>query len=171
MTKDASLRHEDVYGSYDPAPHLKSLIGESALLAAIFSPEKIAACQKLVEDAQNNFFFTSRADMEAIDSLEKDATLVENYPEFCKRIFQPLSNIKGQADAFGFSLIRRLCHYLLEYCESAAPSNRMSSMDRFITTKLIEALRRAFQERMTDAGGAIETELVAVIDRYGKNSS
>ena len=69
---------------------------------------------------------------------------------------------------FGFPLITRVCKYLIEYCESSASAKHMTARDIFIISKLVEALRRAFQEKIVDTGGAIEKELISVIEQARK---
>ncbi len=159
---------DNIVHAYAPDQSLRELIGKSTALTDIFTQEKIAACQKLVDDAKGSFFDTVQPDIDIISNLAADKAFADDYQELCKRLFQPVSNIKGQADAFGFSLIARVCKYLIEYCDSSPSAKRMTAKDIFIITKLVEALRTAFQERIMDAGGAMERELVSIIELVRK---
>lgn len=154
--------------AYEPDQTLREMIGKSTQLADIFTKEKIAACQKLVDDAKQSFFDTAQADMDTMSGLVKNKARADNYQEFCRQLFQLANNIKGQAEVFGFPLITRVCKYLTEYTESGASANRMTARDIFIIIKLVEALHRAFQEKIVDAGGAIEKELIWAVEQARK---
>src|SRR5579872_3177179 len=143
---------KDVIYAYEPDQTLRELIGQSTLLSDIFTEEKIEACQKRVDAARISFFTASQRDMEAIDKVAKSKALTDNCEEACREIFQPVSNIKGQAEVFGFSLIARICRYLIEYCESNPSRKSLTARDMFIVTKLIEALRRAFRSEERRVG-------------------
>lgn len=168
MNNPKAKSDANIVYAYEPDQTLRQLIGKSTILADIFTKEKIAACQKLVDDAKSSFFDTAQPDMDTISALVKNKALTNNYQELCKQLFQPLSNIKGQAEVFGFPLITRVCKYLIEYCESSASAKSMAARDIFIITKLVEALRRAFQEKIVDAGGTIERELISVVEQARK---
>jgi hypothetical protein len=150
--------------AYMPDPSLKELIGKCTLLADIFTSEKIAACQKLINDARNSFFNSAVADMHVIKSASQKHHSVGDYKSLCRILYQPVCNIKGQAEAFGFSMIGRVCKYLIEYCEGKHFGNGTVAKDMFIMTKLVEALERAFEEKIVDSGGAIERELIAIVE-------
>lgn len=154
----------NVVYAYEPDRSLSDLVGRSTVLTDIFTKEKIAACQKLVEDAKSSFFETSREDMLAIEKLAKSKVLEKDYQEFCKQLFHPATHIKGQAEVFGFSLISKVCKYLIDYCEESASVQRVTARDVIIIGKLVEALQKAFNEKIVDTGGALEKELVSIVE-------
>lgn len=156
--------------AYEPDRSLRDLIGQDVSLTDIFTKEKIANCQKMVDEAKGSFFENSKQDVLAVIALSKKKELQKNFPEFCSRLFQPICNIKGQAELFGFSLIAQVCRYLLEYCENSN-SSTMTSKDVLIVDKLVEALARAYDDKIIDAGGALESELKSIVELARKHSS
>lgn len=151
----------------EPDYSLKSLIGKSVALTDIFTKEKIERCQKIVDDAKASFFDTSAKDM-AVISKVTSGEMIKDPKALCTMLFQPVSNIKGQAEAFGFPLITRVCKYLIKYCEkSAGQAKPFSKKDEFIILKLVEALEHAFNNKIMDTGGAIEKELISIIELAG----
>ncbi len=157
------------YAHYEPEPALRTLIGKFIHLSDIFTQEKIDACQKLIDDAKALFFEISLPDIAIItNDLIKGKSSSNNRQEICKILFQPVSNIKGQAEIFGFPLIARICNYLIEYCEESYHSQNMTMKDIFIITKLEEALLRAFHQKIVDSDGAMEKELVSIIEQARK---
>ncbi len=146
--------------AYAPDYALRKLIGPMPL-SDIFTPEKIAACQKILDDAKASFFETSSADMEFIRVMLNGSD--ENHQQGFRQLFEPLANIKGQADVFGFPLISSLCKYLIEYTEEGAEQAVLAAKNQLIIQRLSEALQKAFDERVVDAGGALERELIDAV--------
>jgi len=166
MNEQKIIKQKDstVY-AYSADRTLRDLLGKSTALSDIFTQEKIKSCQKLLDKAKEGFFETAQDDMNTIVSLVGNKVFDENYQELCKELFQPLSNIKGQAELFGFSLIARICKYLIEYCEKSSDIQQTTVKDIFIITKLVEALQKSFSEKIIDAGGVIEKELILIIEQ------
>jgi hypothetical protein len=158
---------DGVVYAYEPNLSLQKIIG-AASVADIFTKEKIEACQKLLDDAKSSFFDTAKDDMCTITALVSNKALVDNFEQLCSQLFEPVSNIKGQANIFGFPLISCICKYLLEYCADGTSGAPVTARDVFIINRLVEALDRAFSEKIVDAGGAIEKELIAVIEQARK---
>lgn len=162
--KAVKNNHNTVY-AYPADRTLRDLIGKSTALSDIFTEEKIKACQKLVDEAKSEFFNTAQDDMNTIIGLVDNKVFDDNYRELCKELFQPLSNIKGQAEVFGFSLIARICKYLIEFCEKSSDVEQTTVKDIFIITKLVEALQKSFSAKIIDSGGVLEKELVLIIEQ------
>jgi chemotaxis protein histidine kinase CheA len=135
------------------------------MLEKLFTKEKIEACQEMIDTAKASFFDAAQADMDAINVLSKDKKFENDNPGFCRQLYRPVRNIRGQAKIFGFPLIDRICGYLEEYCESSASSQKMTARDVFLIGKLVEALQRAFEQKIVDEGGAIEKELIDTIEK------
>lgn len=154
--------------AHEPDFSLKELIGKSVLLSDVFTPEKIGVCQKLIDESKNNFFINTEPEIKVIVTSVKNPAFAAHYQEWCRRIFPLVANIKGQADIFGFSLIARIAKYLLDYCDDKSSARRLSRRDLFVIAKLVEALNRCFEEKILDAGGKIEKELVSVIEQLNK---
>jgi len=153
--------------AYEADQSLRKMVGKTTVLTDIFTKDKIAASQKLIDEAKDSFFDRAKPDMDAISELVKDKAAAENYQELCRHLFQPVCNIKSQADIFGFPLISCVCKYLIEYSEASA-KKAMTAKDIFLIGKLVEALQRAFKNKIVDAGGAIEKELVSLVEQARK---
>lgn len=151
--------------AYEPDYSLRKIIGQSTILADIFSKDRIAACQNVLDEAKASFFETSLSDIHQIGMLLLDKTAdTTQYQQRCQQALAPLHNIKIQAEIFGFSLIARICQYLREYCEKSA-LKQFTGRDMYIVMRLVEALNRAFHERISDTSGQLETELASVISK------
>ncbi len=148
----------------EPDRSLRDAIGASVALSEIFTPEKIAAAQSLVEEARLSFFDTAHADMETIRQLSQAP--LQDYEAAYQQLLTPIRNIKGQAKTFGFPLIARVCGYLADYCEKRPAGTHITPRDALIIGKLVEVLQKAFNERITDSGGTIEGDLASLIAQW-----
>lgn len=148
---------------------IRNEIGGPGMLEKIFTKEKIADCQEMIEEAKASFFDTSLADMEKINELTGNEKLKEDYRAFCRQVYRPVSNIRGQAKIFGYPLIDRICGYIQNYCETAN-AKKMTPKDVFIIGKLVEALQRSFQEKIIDQGGVLEKDLIDTIEKANKTA-
>ena len=142
---------------------LEILGGNAAALEGIFSKEKIRATQQMIDDAKLAFFTQAQGDMDTIGALTANKEFIGKYDALYRRIFQPLCNIKGQAEIFGFTLIACICKYLIDYCEDSALRTNLSDKDMLIITQLTKALQRSFEDRIVGSGGDIEKELEHII--------
>ncbi|MFO0389364.1 MAG: hypothetical protein ACK502_06565 [Alphaproteobacteria bacterium] len=151
--------------AYEADHSLRKLIGRSTVLAEVFSADRIASCQNVLDEAKTSFFETSLSDMHQISTLLLDKTAdIAQYQQRCQQALSPLHNIQSQAEIFGFSLIARICQYLREYCERSV-SKQFTGREMYIVMRLVEALNRAFQQRISDSSGQLETELTSVISK------
>ncbi len=156
---------ENIVYAYEPDKTLRKLIGENVPIANIFTAEKILECQKIVDEAKLSFFETSQVDIDSINKIVCDPVYAENYLESCKQIHKPVCNIKGQADIFGFKLISDLCKHLIEYCQAALSHDNFTGKEAKLVLKLANALEKAFKERITGSGGAVEKELIKLVSQ------
>lgn len=158
-----NIAEDNVTYAYEPDRSLQELIGKSTKLMDIFTKERIANCQKMVDEAKNSFFDTSQSDIRIIEAATVNSLTQENYGAVCQQILIPVLNIHGQARIFSFSLIASICEALIEYCEASDASHNVRKKDIYIVTKLIEALNRAISERILDPSGILERELVSLV--------
>ncbi len=154
----------DVTPTYDPENAPAGRADNADILAKIFTPEKITANHKIIDEATRSFFDLAHHDMIIIRVFTANKIAIGTHADLYQQIFQPLCNIKGHAEIFGFSLIACICKYLIDYCEQGTPHSQIPAKDMFIISKLLEALERTFREKIIGSGGDIEQELVAIID-------
>ncbi|MGE0755052.1 MAG: hypothetical protein AB7L92_07840 [Alphaproteobacteria bacterium] len=145
-----------------PDTSMKGILGDKKALGQIFSKEKMENCQKIVEEAKVSFFDVVAGDMIKIEELSSTQLTEESYRAFYEQLFQPLSNIKGQAEIFGFKLVANICKYLMEYSEQNVKRQQISKSEIFITTQLVKALRHCFNEQITDKDGKLEKQLAEI---------
>lgn len=164
---DEAQADAEIY-AHAPDLSLIALAKDALPLSNFFTVEKIAACQRFIEEARNNFFVISAADIECMRAIVENASFFTDYPGFYHKISQPLGNIKGQADAFGYLFISRLCEYLFEYCEALLSVPERNQKDLNTLIKLFEALQHAFDHKMVDTNHALELQLNITIELIRK---
>lgn len=151
--------------AYEPDHSLQEMIGLSVSISDIFSQERIDRCQRIVDDAKVSFFHLADADMDKIRDIVSSGVDAIPTKTLCAQLFVPVSNIKSQAEAFGFPLITSVCKYLMKYCEDGANDLKPTGKkEAFIITKLIEVLQHALSHQIMDSGGEIEEELISIIE-------
>lgn len=142
---------------------MQGIIGNTRSLGKVFTKEKIANCQKMVDTARDSFFDSAKDDMITIEKLSENKIKGETFKKFYEELFQPLSNIKGQADIFHFPLIADICKYLMSYSQRSNSSKEITDKDLFIITQLVKALRHCFNEKITDKDGKLEKQLAELM--------
>lgn len=160
--KDGKEKEDNVVYMSEPNHSLKKMIGEDVELTSIFTTEKIKRCQTIIDEAKAGFFDTVRGDMARLETAMARAQELESRPqEFYNIILVPTQNIKGQALAFGFPLITRICGYIVGYCSSSKQTTHIAQQ---LIRKLLEALHFAVQNKITDDGGAVGRELLKSLE-------
>jgi hypothetical protein len=161
---DADVSIADVTIAYEPDFALKKLIGKDVDLTDIFTPEKIEACKKLVEDARASFFVNAQSDLAKLEKAIRTFTKSSLKEEaFFEEISCTVRNIKGQVELFGFILINKICVQLIECCKSSSEplSTRFS-----LTKELVKALKLAVHNSITDDGGETGKALLSDLQHY-----
>ncbi len=146
----ATHKQEEFVTVYEPENVLRNIIGNDVALKNVLTPEKIKACQKLIDDARMSFFKSARPDLEDLKSLVKERAVSFG------RIALRAENIRGQARMFGFWFISNVCTHIADYCESTAhPAERRAS----VVARLVDALQVAFDNEISDEGGILNQHL------------
>lgn len=134
---------------YEPESDLREIIGADAQLRNLFTPEKIASCQKLIDISRNEFFDTAYKQLKVLlDFFQSDLQ------DFSK-ILIPVENIKAQAKIFGFPFIVNVCSHISDYCQDGDLSEKKLE----VVKKLIEALTVTLKNKVTDEEGTLNKEL------------
>jgi hypothetical protein len=164
MNKPATHDDSNVIKAYEPDFALKKLIGKDVVLAEVFTPEKIQACQKLVDDASASFFTNAQGDLIKVEqAIHAFAKSKKGKDVFFEDVGHAISNLKGQAEMFGFSLITKICVQIIEWCKSTQDPVDI----RFSLIKeLFSALQLAIHHSITDDGGEIGKTLLSDMDKY-----
>ncbi len=149
--------------AYEADQSIRKMLGDSTPLNQIFTPEKIAACENHIKEAQLNFFDITKNDMDIIAQKINATKLEGNLKTLYADIFKPLSNIKGQAEVFAFPLIKTICKYLMDYCEQSRSGKSLTPTESFVVEKLFQALDHCLKQHITDHDGALEKELESII--------
>jgi len=150
--------------AYEPDFALKKTIGEDVKMSEIFTPEKIAECQKIIKDASASFFEAAQNDLNKLEEALKNAKIAtDNGNAFFEDAGQTATNLKGQAELFGFWLINNSCLQIIACCKSPQDpvSTRMS-----LIKELFSALHLAIQKRIMDDGGDVGKALLLALDNY-----
>jgi hypothetical protein len=153
---------ENFVTAFEPKRTMCELIGESIPLSNIFTDEKIAACQKVLDSAKASFFHSLQQEMGIIHQAMNKKKEIE---PFKPELFIWLNNTKGESETLGFLLISKICHYLIEFCQAYNGKISFTDNDELIITKLFEALRHTIAERVLDTEKTIEKELVSLVSK------
>lgn len=149
--------------AYEPHSEIRQLIGNEVVLREIFTEEKIQACAKLISTARDSFFDVTLTELNMLERLAMAPVVEESEgANFISGIIAHANNIRGQADMLGFTLVTRICTQMAVTCLAL---HQGQEAKRFLISKMVEILRLAFKQKITDDGGAIGKEIMAQIDR------
>jgi len=138
-----------------PDKSLKKMIGEHVNLGDLFTPEKIKACQKLIDMARDEFFEEEKPKVEQMRHILK-----ANNQKALSDIEKMIQDIKGQARIFGFSFIVLVCNHILDFAD-----DQTKSIERriLIIARFVDVLFIAMSHKIKDDGGALEKELKIIL--------
>ncbi len=137
---------------------LKTMLGADFRLGDAITPEKIAACQHMVDQARQGFFEESEAQLIALETMaeavNKDAAVMPAQVEQAETL---AFNIKGQAALYGFGFISGICGRMVAVVTSRKLSNAKKAQ-AFV--KLTHVLRMAYRHKITDEGAELGAHLL-----------
>jgi len=136
-----------------PPDPLRKKIGAHVALDSIFTPEKIRACQAMVDAAYANLF---KEMLESVASVEKEYAEVMADPAhaepYIEHISQLTFSIKKKMENLGLAFGSEIVKSLHDYVCSLPDYNVENANISLIVSKHIEVLRARFQEgRQTDS--------------------
>jgi hypothetical protein len=158
MTPEKDQETDHTVIAFEPDRTIRALIGRGVNLADVFTPEKIEACQKTIDDARDAFF-----DLVAED-LVKLQTLMQEPSASGEAAFDDIAthaiNVNGHAELFDFTLIATISHHIAAICEPGAyaPAVRLQ-----LINDLIKMLGHATRARIKDDHGGMDQELKAIL--------
>ena len=145
--------------AYEPEKPLRKVIGTHTDLSRIFTKERIASCQNLINEAQKSFFDDIQGELSKMERVIADAAhSADMGAEQFEAISRYAHNICGHARLFNFTLITKLCEHLVENCEN---QSRRASTRLPLVAHLIQALHLAIKNKIINDGGAVGLEILA----------
>lgn len=141
----------------DPDFSLKKKIGEKVNIAEIFTPERIAEAQQVIDDTKAEFLKWAEKDLIDLEdayrhfSNDQDAVFFE-----LDRIRKIAFSIKCQAGTFSFELASEVAKSLYNY---AMKHEKYSADQMQVLQKHVEALQAIFSKNIQGEGGPIGVEL------------
>lgn len=142
--------------AYEPDDTLRQILGPEVDLRKVFSPEKIAAVQKIIDDARDEFFIN---ELPSVQKL-REIVSAEDPAKFLT-IRNICWDIRSQARIFGFTFISNLCAQIVESTEN---QDTPAKTRYLIITKFVDALVMAVTHKVRDEGGGLEKELQKVVE-------
>ncbi len=134
---------------------LKKIIGEEVDLNRLFSPEKISACQKIIDDARNEFFQNELPKVEIIKKLMRDDETKIDY-----KVSEIVNDMRSQAKIFGFPFIVLACTHILSFYDDTA---KPLGVKHKIISRFVEILHIAIKNKVRDEGGDLEKEMARLL--------
>lgn len=124
----------------------------------VFTAEKIAKSQQVINDAVADYFQDTMPDViamhDACTAMEKDSNRhLEQLSVIVERAFR----MKGQSETLGFTLIAIVSSSLHHYCKDQF---RNDEAGYIIVRKHIDTLRAAFMQKLGGNGGPTGQELI-----------
>ena len=143
--------------AHEPDRIIRNLIGVNTRLEEIFTQERIAASQKVLDDARGSFFSHARGDLVRLEELATKNTAA---PDKCEPVFEEMisaaANLRGHAEIFGYGLVAAICGHIADL---ATPNGHSAAARIQLTGDLIRMLGIAIREKVTDDTGAVGREL------------
>lgn len=155
--------HSDGVRAYEANDSLCGKLGRDVdLRRDLFTPERIAQSQQVINNAVADYFNDAMPDIqamhEACEAMEKDAS---GHKQQVQLIMDNAFRVKGQSETLGFSLIARVSSSLHHYCKDQF---RADEAGYVVVRKHIDTLRAAFAKKLEGDGGKLGTELTQSLD-------
>lgn len=148
---------------YEPFGVLRTLLDEGFRLAAHITPEYERLCQSILNDAAQLFFDQAHGDVLALERLIATTPMDKAEHRFFLRAQAHAYNLRGQSQLLGFTLINEIAgHMIVCITHEHLPAE----MKYQLVCRITDTLRRAFLDRIQDAGGPEGKELLAVVEGY-----
>ena len=133
---------------------LRDLLGPDIELRKVFTQEKIKDCQKIIDEAREEFF------TDEIKKVLEIRKLVQTQDE---KLFKEIAllgqDLKSQARLFGFGFISNICAQIIFYAETDVKNIKT----RFtVISKFVDALDQAMKHRLKDETGQLEKNLMSM---------
>lgn len=159
MTKN--LKHDDPQEPdvriVEPDFSLKKKIGEHVNIAEIFSPERVADAQQVIDNGQAQFLQWVTIDLKELDKHFNELYLMPNAESAAhERIRKTAFAIKCHAGTFGFNLGSEVARGLHNFL---AHHKEYSEEQLAVVQKHIESLKAILMNNIQGDGGKMGEEL------------
>lgn len=160
---DTILNQTGTVLAYEAYSEIRQMIGNDVALRDIFTEERIKSCSGLIDRARRGFFEVTRTELNMLDQFAAAPVVAESEGRnFVAAIAAHAGNIKGQAEMLGFSLIARICTQIIYACTTG---QQRQDLRRQLIVKMVETLRLAYREEITDDGGPVGQELLVQLNK------
>jgi chemotaxis protein histidine kinase CheA len=136
---------------------LKKKIGVNVNLREIFTPERITAAQKTIDDTQSDFIEWAHEDLKKLNSAHHAMEQDPHHKESAETMRKLAFSLKCQAGTFGFDLGSEVARSLNLYLQD---HNEYNEGHIAVLRKHIDALEVIFQQNVQGQGGKIGEELM-----------
>lgn len=155
--------HDMGVRAYRPENALRNALGKDIdLRRDLFTPERIAQSQQVINDAADNFFDEAMPDLDAMHraclELEKEPAKQETVTQIAEGAFR----MRGQSETLGFELIAKVSSSLQRYCEGGYPQDESGVT---VVRKHVDTLRVAFAQSLKGDGGKTGKELAENLNK------
>ena len=163
-TKRNPLQGETGTKAFEPDFAIRDKIGKDVdLRKDVFTADRIAKSQEVINEAANDFFGDAQANVDAMislcDAIEADAS---DYKNKVKDIAENAILLRGQSETLGFGLVAKVSDSLNHYCMQTQEHSESAVI---VLRKHIDTLRVAFHEKLKGDGGQIGQELIQSLDK------
>ncbi|MFA4993890.1 MAG: hypothetical protein WC521_01100 [Bdellovibrionales bacterium] len=144
---------------YEPDFALKKIIGVQVPLEDVFTPEKIAAGNRVIEISRESFFASAEEEIKKLSALVDAVASSEASVPIVATI---ASNIKGEVEIYGYPLIRKICAHIMETCRD----EQNKAVRLALINDLTQALTYCIRNEIKDDGGKTGKALLADVSRF-----
>lgn len=138
---------------------LKKKIGDAAALRSIFSPERVRAGQKVIEDTKDHYF----DNLEETLAVFQAASAGDMEPQ---RIYDATKSLKAQAEGLGFTFLMEVSNSLYKFLQKKMEASSVSfdKDDNVVVQKHSEAIVAALENRERGKGGMVESSVLSSLE-------
>lgn len=147
-----------------PDYSIKEKIGKNVNLSEIFTPERIAAAQKTIDDTQAEFVDWAYKDLVELEHAYRAvaANPEAASPSRIEKIRKIAFSLKCQSGTFGYPLGSEVARSLYKYTTTHGSYN---SQNIVVLRKHIDALQVILQQNIQGQGGDMGDELMGSLEK------
>jgi hypothetical protein len=142
---------------------LKKKIGDATALRSIFSPQRVRAGQKVIENTKDHYFDNLQETIEVF----KAASLGTVEPQ---QIYDSTKSLKAQAEGLGFTFLMEVSNSLYKFLQKkddASSGSFNATFDKddiIVVRKHSEAIVAALENRERGKGGMVESSVLSSLE-------
>lgn len=145
---------------------IKEKIGRDVDISKVFSPERVQAAQKSIDDTKHEFVQWVQDDLNELEKAYAELATqnIETQPDAMHNTCKIVFSLKCQGGTFGYDLASKvadsLYRYLMKHKNEPVTPEVLT-----VTRKHIDALQVIFQQNMVGEGNAVGKELLDNLSR------